>query len=165
MKRLYLIRHAKSSWEDPEWTDFERPLNKRGKRDALEMGCRLARKGIRVDSIVTSPAKRAKVTAEILAGKIGFSLDKILEDLRLYEAEISDILKVIASFDRRHRSVMVFGHNPGLTLFIRHFAGCALENLPTCGIAELCFKADEWGELQWKKAVRYEIDYPKKKTK
>ena len=88
MKRLYLVRHAKSSWKDPDLDDFDRPLNKRGKRDAPLMGQKLRQADVRPDLIVSSPAKRAAKTAKIMAGQIEYPVKKIIWDESLYAAGI-----------------------------------------------------------------------------
>ena len=84
MKELILVRHAKSSWKDASVYDHERPLNKRGKRDAPEMGARLKLRGCEPDLIVSSSAVRALETARTVAGEIGYPLGRIVVDERLY---------------------------------------------------------------------------------
>ena len=117
MKTLYVIRHAKSSWDLPGLPDFDRPLNERGKRDAPRMGKRLKEKRIVPDLMLSSPAKRALSTCKRIAEALGYSPDKIKTERSLYHADEDEILSVIKSVSDKHDVLMVFGHNPGLTDF------------------------------------------------
>ncbi len=160
MKNLYLIRHAKSYWGDQSTPDFDRPLNKRGKLDAPFMGNILSDKKVKPDLIISSPAKRANKTAIVFASKLGYSEKKIIYEQNLYEASSNDMLNVIKIIDEKYSSVMIFGHNPGLTLLNNHIADKYIDNIPTCGVAAL--KSDKkWSEIgQWScKHIFFE--YPK----
>src|SRR6187551_1070919 len=121
MKTLYLIRHAKSSWDDPDLGDFERPLNQRGKKDAPRMAKRLKEKHVTPDIIISSPATRAYDTCKEFAKVLGYREDKIKADKGLYHADEDQLLKVIRDLKDRERDdeeiVLLFGHNPGLTEF------------------------------------------------
>jgi len=134
MKRLYLVRHAKSSWKHPEFTDFERTLNKRGKRDAPEMGERLARKGVCPDLMVSSPAMRAISTARVLAEKVGYSLAEICEEEAIYGAHWSGLLGVIQDFPDAMDTVLMVGHNPGFSMLAEYLTATRVDNMPTCGV-------------------------------
>jgi phosphohistidine phosphatase len=100
MKTLYIIRHAKSSWDNPDLSDFERPLNDRGEKDAPRMGKRLKERRVTPDMMLSSPATRALVTCQQIAKVLGFSEDKIKTDRRLYHASDDQILKVIQELER-----------------------------------------------------------------
>jgi phosphohistidine phosphatase len=97
MKTLFLIRHAKSSWGDTALPDKDRPLDDRGKRDAPKMGKRLAKRDVKPDLILSSPAMRALATAEIIAKKLDYKLEDILVDDRLYASEADDLLNAFTS--------------------------------------------------------------------
>src|SRR6478609_6616404 len=116
MKTLYLVRHAKSSWDDIDLSDFDRPLNDRGKKDAPKMGKRLKERDIFPDVMLSSPAKRALETCKAIAKALSFPEEKITTDKRLYHASEDQLLKVVQGLKDRHDNVeviMIFGHNPG----------------------------------------------------
>jgi phosphohistidine phosphatase len=146
MKTLYLVRHAKSSWKEQNLTDYDRPLNKRGKRDAPFMGEVLSEKKILPDLIISSSAKRAKKTATEIAKKIGYSSKKISFNNEAYEASMSELIGLIKKIDEKYNSVMLFGHNPGLTVLNNHISNQYIDNIPTCGIVALEFDK-KWSEL------------------
>src|SRR5690242_21738198 len=115
MKTLFLIRHAKSSWDDTALPDKDRPLNDRGKRDAPKMGKRLAKRDVKPDLILSSPAKRALTTAKIIAKKLEYKFTDIVVNDRLYAGAAHDLLNVIHRLGDRPKRVILFGHNPELT--------------------------------------------------
>ena len=115
MKRLYLIRHAKSSWRDAGLADFDRPLNKRGKHDVPRMGQRLKALGVLPDVIVSSPAKRAIRTARQIADEIGYDRKAIELNEILYGAVPEDTLAIVRATAAAYDSTMIFGHNPMMT--------------------------------------------------
>src|SRR5687768_5941451 len=123
MKKLFLIRHAKSSWDDADLPDIERPLNERGMRDAPRMAKRLKEKGLVPDLMVTSPAKRAAATCEIIAISLGYAATRIKTDRELYHAAEDGILKVIRNLPVKIATAVIVGHNPGLTDFVNSFSG------------------------------------------
>lgn len=162
MKILTLIRHAKSSWKDAYLLDIDRPLNKRGKRDAPVMGKRLAERDFRPDLLVASPATRALVTAEVIAGEIDYPVEEIVIDRRMYGAGVTEWLQVIHSLDDALDDVACFGHNPGLTDLVNYFAPGYIANMPTCGIVELTFDVETWASVGRVEPTRVYFDYPKK---
>ena len=115
MKTLLLIRHAKSSWDDLALPDKDRLLDDRGKRDAPKVGKRLAKRDVKPDLILSSPARRALRTAEIIARKLAYKLKNIVVDDRLYAVRADDLLKVIHKLGDKLKCVMLFAHNPELT--------------------------------------------------
>lgn len=161
MKRLTLVRHAKSSWKDRDLSDFDRPLNKRGKHDAPMMGERLAKLKFMPDQIVTSPAKRAIKTAQIIARAIGYPQKKILEQRGVYDADRTVLLQIIQGFDDAFRHVMLFGHNPAFTYFANDFIHDYIENIPTCGIVCIDFDVRSWADIGPGKGHLVFFDYPK----
>lgn len=160
-KRLLLIRHAKSSWKDSNLADFERPLNSRGKRDAPFMGELLNKRNIYPDLIITSYAERAKRTAQIIAGKLGYSDEKLIIDERLYEANYKDILDVIRQTKNNIKVLFVFGHNPGLTTLHNFLCESYIDNIPTSGITEYEI-GEDWINLSAKSVNLLSFEYPKK---
>lgn len=162
MKYLYIVRHAKSSWRDSSITDFERPLNSRGKRDAPFMGSLMREKGVKPDLLLSSPAKRAEKTCIIISKELRYPEEKIKYDDRIYEAGISDLTKVIGQVDDDVESLMIFGHNPGLTIFNNYLTENHIDNLPTCGIAGLELNIDSWKDISDNIGKRLFFEYPKK---
>ena len=160
MKTLYLVRHAKSYWGDQSTPDFERPLNKRGKRDAPLMGEILADKKIHLGLILSSPAKRAKKTAIAIADKISYPEKKITYREELYEASFNTILIVLKKLDEKYNSVMIFGHNPGLTQLNNHISNHYIDNIPTCGTVALQFNK-KWNELDSNSCTHLFFEHPK----
>ena len=165
MKQVALMRHAKSSWKFPELTDFERPLNKRGMRDAPMMGERLAKRGFSTDFILTSPAQRAVATARNVARSIGFPVDQIREDPNLYLADPDTLLGAARSLSEAVDTVMLFGHNPGFTILANELGDLTLDNLPTCGFALFEFDIKHWRDLDYGTGTARLFDFPKNTAK
>ena len=161
MKRLVVIRHAKSSWKDPGARDFDRPLNRRGKTDAPEMGRRLARRSLVPDRLFSSPAKRAIRTAEIIARAIGFPVGRITRMDRLYGAGVADLIAVLQGLDDVEETVFLVGHNPGLTDLVNFVGSAFLDNLPTCGLFCADFEISSWKELGRQCGKCVFMDFPK----
>ncbi|MCK9374356.1 MAG: histidine phosphatase family protein [Sulfuricurvum sp.] len=164
MKTLYLIRHAKSDWENPALDDFERPLNKRGEKNAPFMGEILAKHQIHPDLILCSPALRAKTTALKIAEKVGYKGKKIDYRESLYLADIRAIEALLQSLCTSDNTVFIVGHNPGLTLFAEYISGILIENIPTCGIFCVTLKKDDWSTLGRDSADFVSFEYPKMYT-
>jgi len=160
MKTIYLVRHAKSFCGDQSTPDFDRPLNKRGKRDAPFMGEILNDKKVKPDLIISSPAKRAKKTAIAIANEISYPEKKIVFKEELYEATINTLLKILQKLDERHNTIMIFGHNPGLTLLNNHISNQYIDNIPTCGIVALTLNKN-WNELNKNTCEFLYFEYPK----
>ncbi|HKJ84321.1 MAG TPA: histidine phosphatase family protein [Mariprofundaceae bacterium] len=163
MKRLLLVRHAKSSWKDAGLDDFDRPLNKRGGHDAPMMGARLTKRHIHPDMIVSSPAKRAVQTAEALASSLKVPTQRLIYDRSVYEASTTTLLKVIENLDDEQSCVMLVGHNPAMTLLANALAGHVIDNLPTCGIVDLSINIERWCEVMGGYVTCRLCDYPKRK--
>ena len=162
MKTLYLIRHAKSSWSDPTLRDFERPLNKRGKRDAPFMAEQLKRKGVVPDLIISSPAVRAKKTANQFAKTLGYPKKEIDFKPAIYDAEEDDLLAILQAIQASHHSVLLFGHNPEFTEVANLLANIQINNVPTTGIVAIQFEVKEWNQLEFGMGKLLFFDYPKK---
>lgn len=161
MKTLFLGRHAKSSWDDSGLSDFERPLNDRGERDAPEMGRRLAEKHATADVILCSTAVRARTTAAILAKEWGYEGDLLLEP-KLYEASSSQMLDFIQELEDEATSVLVIAHNPTITSLANLLGNLSIGNMPTCGIVVLKIPCNKWSEVEVERAELIEFDFPKK---
>jgi len=161
LKTLVLVRHAKSSWKDASLPDRDRPLNRRGKRDAPEMGRRLAKLVGTPDLIMSSPAARALATARVFAEAVDYPVDGIREEERIYEAAPTEILDVIREIDDDVDGVLLFGHNPGLTQLVNQLSAPAVENVPTCGAVQLWFDIERWSDVSPSTARRVAILTPK----
>ena len=160
MKTLILVRHAKSSWDDTSLPDKDRPLNNRGKRDAPKMGERLAKRGAKPDLILSSPAKRALKTAEIIAKKLDYKRKDIVVDDRLYAVKPDDLLGVIRKLGDKLERVMVFGHNPELTE-LAHRLSSEITHMPTCAVAEFTFDGKSWSNVGKERPAKVALEYPK----
>jgi phosphohistidine phosphatase len=161
-KTLFLVRHAKSSWKDECLTDHDRPLNKRGKRDASEMARRLAIIYKKPDKIMSSTALRAISTAKAMAKGFHLKPSRIVRNTLIYEAEPSGLLEIIRAFDDRYARVLMVGHNPELTEAVNLLSGSEIENIPTCGFVVLRFSIRLWSEAKPLSAQLLDFDYPKK---
>ena len=145
MKKIFLMRHAKSSWKDSNIPDHDRPLKKKGEKDAKAMGKMLKSKKLSPDVILCSSAERAKQTAALFKDAISFD-EKIELDDKLYMAEISDLITAIKKAPKKAKSVMVIGHNPGLEALLQTLTG-KVETFPTSAIAYISVPIDEWSDL------------------
>ncbi|MCF8240602.1 MAG: histidine phosphatase family protein [Melioribacteraceae bacterium] len=161
MKRLILVRHAKSSWKDPDLADFERPLNKRGKRDAPLMAKLIAEKGEKPDVLISSPALRAYTTAREFAKQLDIKPKKLIMDENIYEAGAHELMGLALKFNDEHNSVMLFGHNPGLTLLNNYLSAQRIDNIPTCGVVCIEFEIDSWKEIKIESGRTQYFEYPK----
>lgn len=165
MKTLYLNRHAKSSWSDHNLSDFDRPLNKRGERDAPLMGKILSEKVKPPELIISSPAKRAIATANRIAQSFGYDVNKIISERKIYEAAISDIIRIINGTSDDYKTIMLFGHNPTFTMLTNYLSDKYIDNLPTSGFVQINFKLDSWKEIEGKTGKLILFEYPKKYLK
>lgn len=162
MRRLYLIRHAKSSWSEPGLADFDRPLSSRGKRDAPFMGKRLADYGVCPDLILASPAKRARKTALLIAAAVGYAEKNIVFDEDIYESQVPDLLSIIAQVPAKVGVLFLVGHNYAITDLADYLSGQNTGNIPTCGIVAIEFAGKSWSGLQAGSGRTLFFDYPKK---
>ncbi len=144
-KILILVRHAKSSWDDPRLADVDRPLNRRGQHDAPAMGQWLAAREERPQRVISSPANRARSTAEHLVRAMDMDPDDILIDDELYFAGIHGMLRALERVDDTHDRVMMVGHNPVMTGLFNQLSGSRLANMPTCAIGIIRFDMPSWG--------------------
>ena len=162
MKTLTLFRHAKSSWKDASLQDRERPLNGRGQRDAPLMAERIKKAGIRPSLILSSPAVRAWTTAKSIAHEIGYPAEFLQQEDRLYHASIRRLLQIIADQDTGFNSLMIVGHNPGLTDFANHLMPDLTDNIPTCGFVSFEIDHADWNLDDDAEIKLMVFDYPKR---
>lgn len=168
MKTLYLLRHAKSSWDDPGLKDEERPLNERGFRAATVMGLYFAQCGFRPDVILCSTARRALETLDQvrprLAGKPALTIDR-----EIYRADSAALLKMVRDLPETANSVLIVGHNPALEEFGLSLTGSGpkelraamAEKYPTAALALLALPQQPWAETDWKAAELRNFTSPK----
>ncbi len=162
MKNLLIIRHAKSSWDDPTVPDQERPLNARGKRDAPFMGRILRSRGLIPDLILASPARRARKTAKLIAAEVGYPAEKIVQEPRLYLHGVPAVRDLIAALPETADRVYLVGHNPDFTEVVNLLTNQDLANVPTCGVASIEFDLESWGHVGTGLGRLAVFDYPKR---
>ena len=161
MKQLLLVRHAKSDWNSEAQSDFERPLNKRGHKDAPEMAERLLQKHLVPQLIVSSPALRAFTTAKYFAKTLGIDEKLIHTDAAIYEASANTLLNVINKLDNKYNFVALFGHNPGLTNLAINLCDTEVYDIPTCGQILIVFPFDDWQLISKGTGAETLYDFPK----
>ena len=161
MKKLYIVRHAKSSWENSFLADDERPLNNRGKKDAPIMAQHL--KGVisPPEKIISSHAIRAYDTALIFAEAFEIEEEEVIIHKKMYHASLNDLFQEVTLFDDAIDSIMLFGHNPGLTEFVNKISGSSIDNISTCGVAGIFFDVDSWQNLNHIRGSLEFYYYPK----
>lgn len=147
MKRVFFVRHAKSSWKDPALSDLERPLNKRGQRDAPVMGYWLADLIHHTAVYVSSPALRARATAVQFCLAAGVRPESLLTSQSLYFRGTEGILEVVRQLPEVYDTAILFSHNPELTELANRFCDKPIANVPTCGIFELTHPGTSWGSF------------------
>jgi len=146
MKTLFVLRHAKSSWDNPDWSDFERPLNSRGLDAARFIGELIYERNLQPQIIVSSPAKRAKQTA-VLVKEIAEVSKPVKFDERIYEASPLTLFNLIREFDEKWESVLIVGHNPGFENLVRMLTGEAV-SMPTAALAKINLVIEKWHDLE-----------------
>jgi phosphohistidine phosphatase len=161
MKKLYLIRHAKSDWSHAGLRDIDRPLNERGHKDAPRMAKLLRGMGVTPDLIVSSPANRARTTAEYFAKEFDYAPNKIDIQKDIYEADIRDIMLVVHDLPDAADTVFLYGHNPTFTYFANRFTDKIIDNIPTCGVVKIEAQIDNWSTFESKNARVTGFWFPK----
>lgn len=161
MKTLTILRHAKSSWGNRGLPDHERPLNRRGEKDAPAMARRINDAGIRPSLIMSSSAVRAWCTAKIVARAINYPVEFLHREDEMYLADLNRLIDLMARQDNAFNSVMLVGHNPGLTEFANYLCPDVTDNIPTCGLIALDIDTDNWDLRRRKAAELVLYDYPK----
>lgn len=161
MKSLLLIRHAKSSWDSPSLSDFDRPLNDRGLRDAPMMAQRILSKKISIDCFVSSTARRAFATAAFFARAYGQKEHEIVRIEALYHALPPTFATVVGQCNDAWQTVALFSHNPGITEYVNQLGIARVDNMPTCGIFGVQAKCDSWAAFAEAEKQFWLFDYPK----
>lgn len=147
MKTLYIVRHAKSSWDDFSLADHDRPVSNSGRRKTIRVVEYLRKKGIVPELFISSSALRAKTTAFQIAEGLGYPVEKVKIERQLYHAGTDDIFDILSAVPNDIQSVMIFGHNPTLTGFVNIFLQPKIDNLPTTGVVSIGFKTDKWENI------------------
>ena len=163
MRTLVLIRHAKSSWANPLQSDFERPLNERGKTEAPAMGQKLKAASILPDLIISSSAKRTRQTAKRIAREVGYNEDNIKWEEKLYHCIPSVLEEVIYEIKDNVQTVVIVAHNPGITEFVNQLSPeFRIDNMPTCGVVAAQMENGEWNNFSITKRKVFLFEYPDK---
>jgi phosphohistidine phosphatase len=157
--KLFLLRHAKSSWEHSDLSDFDRPLNDRGLSAAPFMGRLMRERGFSPDLILSSPARRARDTASLVREAAAFPAEMRLDE-RIYEASPSTLLQVLKGIDDNFDNVMLVGHNPGMEALIRSLSG-STEAMPTAALACIELDISTWKEAAPNSGRLTEVIRPK----
>jgi phosphohistidine phosphatase len=146
MKTLLLLRHAKSSWDDPSQRDFDRPLNGRGLKAAPLIGKFIRRQKIEPDLALSSPAKRAKQTTTLVLESAKITVE-LRYDERIYEASVARLLEVISRIEEQANLVLIVGHNPGMEELLLGLTGEA-RRMPTAALARIALNIEKWNEVR-----------------
>ncbi|MCX8056870.1 MAG: histidine phosphatase family protein [Ignavibacteria bacterium] len=162
MKNLLIIRHAKSSWDNPDLTDFERPLNQRGIEDAKLMSSVLKHHNLKFEKIFCSTANRAKMTIEIFEKESAIEKNIIQYVDELYNASRKDLLNFLKQINNSLTSIGIVGHNPGLTDLTHYLLDDFDSELPTCSLVLIELTIDNWSELHSGMGQLKFFEYPKK---
>ena len=161
MKTLLIIRHAKSSWNDPNLSDFQRPLNERGKNDAPLMATKIKERKIGIDTFISSPAVRAKKTAEIFMHQLEADKKELILIPDLYEATLHQFYNTIGNLKDKWSTVALFAHNPGITDFINSLECYSIYDMPTCAVFASKIKIKKWKNFKEANKDFLFFDYPK----
>lgn len=147
MKTIYLIRHAKSDWNNTDITDYNRTLNKRGKNDAPFIGKKLTELNPSIDLIISSPAQRALETVKLLSKELRYDFDKVNFDKSIYNSSYLNLNEITNKIDNNLNSIAIVGHNPGLTNFSNYLTNNYIDNIVTCGIVKIELEIESWMEI------------------
>ncbi|HRY98232.1 MAG TPA: histidine phosphatase family protein [Bacteroidales bacterium] len=161
MKTVYLVRHAKASWEHPELPDRQRPLLPKGEARTRAIGEYLRKKKVKPELIISSDAVRARETALILAAELSYPAGALLFDPRLYDDPGYSFFDVLSARNNALNSVMLVGHNPGMTQLMFRYAGNSIDHLPTSGVVAVRFHTQRWEELPLAKHTLDFLVYPR----
>ena len=164
IKTLYLLRHAKSDWNDRTLSDFERPLNVRGAIQAPQIADVLAAKNNYPQAIISSPANRALSTAKIVAVQIGITENEIGSEKRIYEANILTLMYLLQETSDDIDCLLLVGHNPGMSGLVNTLSKQKAAPIPTCALIQLELEIDAWKDIAPECANLISIDVPKKES-
>jgi phosphohistidine phosphatase len=161
MKTLYLMRHAKSSWDFEYLSDHDRPLNNRGRKAAPLMGRELMAREVEIDLLISSSAVRALNTASLVAKELEYDPEKIAVEEQIYKANKHELLNIIGSIPNQFDKVMLIGHNNTITDLANMLSPEMIPNIPTAGVVVLSFACNTWREISKENATFEFFDYPK----
>jgi len=161
-KTVYFIRHAKSSWDDITLRDHDRPLNKRGIRDAPSMADEMTKLSLPLDQIITSTAMRAKQTATFFQKQYEIPSTSFHEESNLYHGNLEDYLEGVRIWaNDEYDTAALFAHNPGMTYLANNYSDKYIDNVPTCGIVAVEFAVDRFSEISKHNGRLLAFYYPK----
>ena len=161
MKTIYLLRHAKSDWANADLNDYDRPLNKRGKNDAPEMGKKLKELYVIPELIISSPAKRTRQTIKKICEKINYPFNNIIFDESVYLSSLKNLITLVNAIDDNYKTVLLVGHNPGITMLNNYLTEDYIDNIPTCGFVEINMEIDHWNEIIQGVGIKKYFIYPR----
>lgn len=159
MKTLFLLRHAKSSWKDTTLPDFERPLNKRGRRAAPLIGKFMRRQKLKPELILCSPAERARQTVALVGEAANFKAE-LRYDERIYEASLMTLLLVVSEIDEGAEKVLLVGHNPGFEELLESLTG-EVHRMPTAALAHITLNIEHWVDAREQSGELVQLVKPK----
>ena len=148
MKTVLIVRHAKSANADFGQSDFDRSLNKRGKEDAMEMAKRITKEIDHIDAFISSPAKRARKTAEKFVAQYGLEKENLILTPSLYEADLNDFYDVVEKLDDSYETIALFSHNPGITDFANSQNCLDIFNMPTGSVFAFQTDTEKWSHIR-----------------
>ena len=160
MKTLYIVRHAKSSWDDPTLSDHDRPLMQKGRKRTLKIAAYLKNLKIKPDLMVSSSAKRAYHTANIIAEVLNYPLSDIIREKAFYHSDREKLTDYLFGLDNNINSIMVFGHNPTFTSFANQFIDSQIDWLPTTGTVSISFNTNKWENIMLAERKTNFVVYP-----
>jgi phosphohistidine phosphatase len=163
MKSVIIIRHAKSSWDNVGESDFDRPLNDRGKEDAPRMAKRLLERDVTIDAFISSSAKRARKTAALFIKEFNGDKEDIILVPELYLAGPDAFFEAIAKAPASAKTIALVGHNPGITEFANELTDVRIDDMPTCAIFAVKADIKEWSAFKDAEKQYWFFDYPKAK--
>ena len=146
MNQLFLLRHAKSSWASNHLSDFDRPLNNRGRRNAIDLGESFLEKKLKIDHVLCSPSARTRETFDIIQSISDFALDHKYID-SIYHSSVENLIEILSQINLETVSVMIVGHNPSIHLMTELLANKTIDKFPTCTLAQIKI-VDSWDKLR-----------------
>ena len=161
MKKIYILRHCKSAWDNPGLADIDRPLNKRGKKDAPLMAEVMRRMEYIPDIVLSSPSVRTKLTIKPVVKALNIKKEQIFFEPTLYHGYAEDFEELITQQDDDHQSLLMVGHNPGITYIANSCIGESVYNVPTGGLLYIESDADKWEDFSFKSSKLVRFHYPK----
>jgi len=156
MKTLYIVRHAKSSWDFPDLPDVERPVIEEGIFKTKKIAIELKKRNVSVDLILSSHAKRALETAKMIATGIYFPVEKIEVSKDIYEVGMDDVFDMIFEVNNDVQSLMIVGHNPTFTQIANYFLQEEIDIIPTSGVISIDFETNNWADI---KKAKHKINF------